>query len=74
MQITQRSKKCRIRLIRSAIVKKASQDEQQNQKTIAKNINQFQNIPIHTSPEKVWDYCIKRFGNNKIKKNKKRQT
>ena len=33
-QITHWSKKCRIRLMRSVIIQKASQDKQQNQTTI----------------------------------------
>ena len=36
------SKKCRIRLMESAIIKKASQDEQQNQRTITTNNNYIQ--------------------------------
>ena len=36
--------KCRIRLIRSAIIKKASQDGQQNQTTITTNNNYIQNF------------------------------
>ena len=36
-------KKCHIRLMRSAIIKKASQDEQQNQTTTTTQINYIQN-------------------------------
>ena len=43
-QITQWSKKCRIRFMRSVIIKNANQDEQQNQTTIITNINYIQNI------------------------------
>ena len=43
-QITQWSKKCHIRLMRSAISKKASQEEQQNQTTITTNVNYIQNF------------------------------
>ena len=42
--LTQWSKKWRIRLMRSAIIKKASQDEQQNQTIITTNINDIQII------------------------------
>ena len=38
-QITQWSKKCCIKFMRSLIIKKASQDEQQNQTTKTTNIN-----------------------------------
>ena len=37
-------KKGRIRLMRSAIIKKAGQDEQQNQTTKTTNINYIQNF------------------------------
>ena len=43
-QITQCSKKCYIRFMRSVIIKEASQDEQQNQTTITTNINYIQNF------------------------------
>ena len=42
-QINQMSKKCHIRLMRSAIIKKANQDEQQNQTTITTNNDYIQN-------------------------------
>ena len=42
--ITQWSKKCRIKFMRSVIIKKANQDEQQNQTTIITNINYIQNF------------------------------
>ena len=37
-------RKYRIRLMRSAIIKKASQDEQQNQTALLTNINYIQNF------------------------------
>ena len=40
----QRSKKCSIRLIISAIIKKASQDEQLNQTKLTTNISYIQNV------------------------------
>ena len=43
-QITQWSKKCCNRFLRSVIIKKASQDQQQNQTTITTNINYIQNF------------------------------
>ena len=43
-QIFQWSKKCRIRLIRSAIIKKASQVEHQNEITITTNNSYIQNF------------------------------
>ena len=43
-QITQWSKKCDKRLMRSAIIKIARQEEQQNQTTITTNINYIQNF------------------------------
>ena len=43
-QITQWSKIFNIRVMKSVITKKASQDEQQNQTTITTNINYIQNF------------------------------
>ena len=44
MQITQCSKKCHTRLMRSAIIKTASQNEQQNQTTVTSKNNYIQNF------------------------------
>ena len=43
-QETQWSVNCRIRLMRLAIIKRASQDEEQNQTTLGTNINYIQNF------------------------------
>ena len=43
-QIIQWSKKCRIRFIRSVVIKKASQEEQQRPTRIRTNLNYIQNF------------------------------
>ena len=43
-KITQWKEKCRIRLKTPAIIKKAGQDEQQNQTRITTNINYIQKV------------------------------
>ena len=55
MQITQWIKKWRIRLVRSSIIKKASQDEHHNQTTITTNIKSVEAVKPYFAPQNIFN-------------------